>query len=83
MVTKVVADDQLHNEAMALAKKLASGPTRAFGTVKKLLDASDKHTPEQQMALEAQNLSMLSSSVDGQEGIRSFLEKRKPVFQGK
>lgn len=83
LVTKVVADEQLQHEAMVLAKKLASGPTRAFGTVKKLLAASDKNTPEQQMALEAENLSALSSSIDGQEGIRSFLEKRKPVFCGK
>jgi len=83
LVTKVVADEQLLTEAMALAKKLSSGPTKAFGTVKKLLAASDKNSPQQQMALEGENLSALSSSVDGQEGIRSFLEKRKPVFQGK
>jgi len=83
LVTKVVADDQLLTEAMALAKKLANGPTKAFGTVKKLLAMSDINSPAQQMALEAENLSALSSSIDGQEGIRSFLEKRKPVFQGK
>lgn len=83
LVTKVVADDALMPEAMALAKKLAAGPTRAFGTVKRLLDASDKNSAEQQMALEAENLAALSASADGQEGIRSFLEKRKPVFTGK
>jgi len=83
LVTKVVADDQLLPEAVALAKKMASGPTKAFGTVKKLLAASDRNSPEQQMTFEAENLSALSSSIDGQEGIRSFLEKRKPVFQGK
>jgi 2-(1,2-epoxy-1,2-dihydrophenyl)acetyl-CoA isomerase len=83
LVTKVATDDQLIHVAMALAKKLASGPTKAFGTVKKLLTMSDSNSPEQQMALEAENLSALSSSLDGQEGIRSFLEKRKPVFQGK
>jgi 2-(1,2-epoxy-1,2-dihydrophenyl)acetyl-CoA isomerase len=83
LVTKVVADEQLMHETMALAKKLANGPTNAFGTVKMLLNASDKNSPEQQMALEAENLSALSSSIDGQEGIRAFLDKRKPVFQGK
>jgi len=83
LVTKVIADELLLSEAIALAKKLAVGPTKAFGMVKKLVDASDKNSPEQQMALEAEYLSALSSSIDGQEGIRSFLEKRKPVFEGK
>lgn len=83
LVTKVVPDDVLMSEAMTLAKKVATGPTQAFGAVKKLLDASDKNSPEQQMDLEARSLSTLSSSMDGQEGIRSFLEKRKPVFTGK
>lgn len=83
LVTRVVADEMLMSEATALAKKLAAGPTRAFGTVKMLLDASNKNSAEQQMALEAKHLAELSSSQDGQEGIRSFLEKRKPVFVGK
>lgn len=83
LVTKVVADDQLMNEAIMITKKLAEGPTRAFGVVKSLLSSSEMNTPEQQMALEAHNLSALSASSDGQEGIRSFLEKRKPIFSGK
>lgn len=82
LLTRVVADDQLMSEAWTLAIRLAQGPTCAFGTVKTLLNASDSNTAEQQMALEGKNLSLLSTSVDGQEGIRSFLEKRKPVFVG-
>jgi len=82
LITKVVPDDQLMNEAWLLAKKLAAGPTQAFGAVKTLLHASDSNTPEQQMVLEARYLSGLSASSDGQEGIRSFLEKRKPIFFG-
>ncbi len=76
LVTKVVPDDQLMIEAKALAKKLAQGPTQAFATVKMLLNASADNTPEQQMALEGTNLSALSASVDGCEGIKSFLEKQ-------
>jgi len=83
LVTKVVADDQLLTEAMSLAQKMAKGPTKAFATVKILLNASDSNTPEQQMALEGKNLSALSASTDGREGIKAFLEKRKPVFVGK
>jgi 2-(1,2-epoxy-1,2-dihydrophenyl)acetyl-CoA isomerase len=83
LITRMVADDQLMNEATMMARKLAAGPTRAFGTVKMLLNCSDSNTPEQQMALEAHHLAALSASGDGQEGIFSFLEKRKPVFLGK
>lgn len=83
LITKVFSDDSFMDEAMSLANKLANGPTRSFGTVKKLLNASDTNTPEEQMALEAENLAALSSSKDGQEGIMSFLEKRKPSFSGK
>lgn len=83
LVTRVVADDQLMTEVNALAKKLADGPTKAFATVKMLLNASDDNTPEQQMALEGKNLSSLSASADGRDGIRAFLEKRKPAFTGK
>jgi 2-(1,2-epoxy-1,2-dihydrophenyl)acetyl-CoA isomerase len=82
LVTQVVDDDRLMEEVKALALKLAQGPTRAFATVKMLLNASEQNSPEQQMALEAENLAALSSSEDGQEGIRSFLEKRKPDFAG-
>lgn len=83
LITRLVADEQLMDEAMALAKRMAQGPTKAFGTVKFLLNQSDDNSPEQQMVLEARHLSQLSASADGQEGIRSFLEKRKPVFSGK
>jgi 2-(1,2-epoxy-1,2-dihydrophenyl)acetyl-CoA isomerase len=83
LVTRVVADEQLMPEVNALAKKLASGPTQAFATVKMLLNAGVDNTPEQQMALEGKNLSALSASTDGREGIRAFLDKRKPGFTGK
>jgi 2-(1,2-epoxy-1,2-dihydrophenyl)acetyl-CoA isomerase len=82
MVTRVIDDEQLLNEAHAMAAQLAAGPTGALGKVKGLLAASFENGLEAQMELEARAIAALSQSADGQEGIQSFLNKRKPVFKG-
>lgn len=83
LVNRVVADTELLTEAGKLARQLASGPTTAFGTVKKLLLTSLNTQLEAQMESEARGIAQLSGGSDGQEGIRAFVEKRAPVFQGK
>lgn len=82
IATQIIADDALQTEAMALAKKLAQGPTQAYGTVKKLLLASFENGLETQMELEAGGITRLLSGADGKEGVSAFLEKRKPAFKG-
>jgi len=82
VVNKVVADDQVLEEATTLAKKLAGGPTRAFGEVKALLNGSFDNSLETQMELEARAIAGLISTADGQEGLDAFLNKRKPAFRG-
>ena len=82
LVTRVVADAELLSEATALAEKLAAGPTKAFGGVKKLLVDSFAHTLESQMELETRAIVEMSRCHDGREGIAAFIEKRKPDFQG-
>lgn len=83
LVTQVCEDDNLQSEAQALAKKIATGPTMAFGTVKKLLLSSFDHSLETQMELEAQGISAMTRCADGKEGIAAFSEKRAAVFTGK
>ncbi|MBD2858596.1 enoyl-CoA hydratase/isomerase family protein [Spongiibacter sp. KMU-158] len=83
MLTRVVADADLLEEASKLAKQLAQGPTRSFGQSKALLLESFENGFEKQLELESRSISALIDAVDGQEGIRAFAEKRKPVFQGK
>ncbi len=65
---------------MALAQKLAKGPTDAFGVVKKLLICSFDNSLETQMELEGRAISERAGAANGQEGVRAFLEKRKPNF---
>jgi len=82
VVNKVVPDDEVMSETMALAKKLANGPTQAFGEVKSLLNSSFDQSLETQMELEARGIAKLIASADGQEGLDAFLNKRKPEFKG-
>lgn len=82
LVNRVVPGEELMAEAAKLARELASGPTRAYGGVKKLLIASTTNDLETQMDLETKYIVEMAGSADGPEGIRAFLEKRAPKFSG-
>ena len=83
ILTDVVANDELFNTALKQAKKLASGPTLAYGSVKKLLMSSSQESLETQLELEAKGMGAMTKTEDGLEGIQAFCEKRRPVFIGK
>lgn len=82
-INQVVAGDQLETEAQALAGKLAAGPTKSFGMIKKLLQASFSNGLETQMEMESSGIAAMSLTEDGQEGITAFIERRKPAFKGR
>lgn len=82
LVNRVVPQADLEKEAGALAEQLASGPTRAYGGVKKLLALAMNDSLESQMARESRQIVELSRSPDGLEGVRAFVEKRKAAFVG-
>jgi 2-(1,2-epoxy-1,2-dihydrophenyl)acetyl-CoA isomerase len=82
LATRVVADAALPEEALAVASRLAAGPTGALGATKRLLRGSLGHDLEAQLALEARSLATAAGTADGREGITAFLEKRPPTFGG-
>lgn len=82
LVNQVVAPEELDSVVTELAEKLANGPSRAYGQVKKLLASSYENGIETQMELETRGVSDMSKTYDGNEGIAAFLEKRKPAFKG-
>jgi 2-(1,2-epoxy-1,2-dihydrophenyl)acetyl-CoA isomerase len=82
LVTRVVPDASLQQEAHALAQQLASGPTRAYGVVKSLLAETFSTAYEAQLEHEARGIAGMASTPDGREGIRAFVEKRPARFTG-
>lgn len=82
LATRVVADDALADEALALARALAAGPTGALGAAKRLLRDSSRHDLEHQLTLETESLAAAAGSADSAEGIAAFLAKRTPGYLG-
>lgn len=82
MVTRLIDDADLQDEARAVATTLAQGPTRAFGTVKRLLAAGYHEPLTAHLWSEARAISSSSATNDGKEGVAAFFAKRKPDFSG-
>jgi 2-(1,2-epoxy-1,2-dihydrophenyl)acetyl-CoA isomerase len=83
LIDQVVADAQLQDEALALARRLAAGPTVAYGATKRLFMQAGAAQLEAQLEDEALTLARVSGTLDAQEGIAAQVEKRKPAFQGR
>ncbi len=83
IVARVVPKADLLVEARALAAKLASGPTLAFGAARRLLHTGQTNTLETQMELESRSQADLTRTTDGRLAIESFVRKCKPDFAGK
>jgi 2-(1,2-epoxy-1,2-dihydrophenyl)acetyl-CoA isomerase len=82
LVNWVVPTAELQDRAMALACKLAAGPTRALGGAKRLVRTALDNTWDEQSAREAESIADMIGSDDHLEGVNAFLEKRKPAFRG-
>lgn len=83
LVNQVVPPEEVMPVALGLAKRLALGPTKSFGVVKKLLLQSFGESLESQMEVEGRGISDSARTDDAKEGIAAFMEKRKPTFQGR
>lgn len=80
LVTKVVPDDQVLVEAHAMLRHLTKTALHSFAWSKKLMNDSFSSTLETQLELERQGISDCAAHPDGREGIKAFVEKRKPSF---
>jgi len=83
LIWKAVDDERLADEARALARLLASGPTKGYGLLKKALDASAGNSLDAQLDLERDLQRDAGLSEDYREGVSAFKEKRAPRFTGK
>jgi 2-(1,2-epoxy-1,2-dihydrophenyl)acetyl-CoA isomerase len=83
LVYEVHPDSELMTRAFAMAARLATMPTRGFGLSKRALHASLGNTLDAQLDLEAELQREAGRTADYAEGVRAFVEKRKPTFEGR
>ncbi|MDP4171503.1 MAG: enoyl-CoA hydratase [Bacillota bacterium] len=83
VINYLVPAESLREETLKIASKLAKGPGRAFGMIKKLVDHSLNATLEEMLEQERITQTLMVATEDHLEGIAAFKEKRKPNFTGK
>lgn len=82
LIYKAVDDAALQDEALALATRLANGPTVALGVMRQNLAKALESDYASALQTEAEGQRTAGDSGDASEGGKSFLEKRKAVFTG-
>ena len=83
LVRQVVDDAKLMDEALALARRLADGPTQALVATRALVEESQHAGYEAQFRREIEVQATIRKSADAIEGRTAFVEKRKAKFTGK
>jgi enoyl-CoA hydratase/carnithine racemase len=83
LVNKVTPPDKLMETTMELAHRLAEGPTYAMALIKRLVIKSLYTDLEESLKLAGPAQDIARQTEDHREGVRAFVEKRKPVFRGR
>ncbi|WP_151704914.1 2-(1,2-epoxy-1,2-dihydrophenyl)acetyl-CoA isomerase PaaG [Nitrincola alkalilacustris] len=83
MIWQCVDDEQLMDEALKLARHLASQPTAGLALIKRALNASMNNSFDEQLDLERDLQRLAGRTEDYREGVAAFIEKRKPEFKGR
>ena len=83
LIWKAVDDAKLVEEAGAIARSLAAGPTKGYGLIKKAMYASPGNLLDAQLDLERDLQREAGFSEDYKEGVKAFMQKRPPTYKGK
>jgi enoyl-CoA hydratase len=83
LVSKVVPVEVYLYEALQLAKEIAQQSPVAVQLAKEAVNRSFETQLDEGLAFERKNFYLTFASADQKEGMRAFVEKRKPVYQGK
>lgn len=83
LVSKVVPADQFMPEVMTLARRLAAGPTLAYGRIKDNFSYGATATFGDTLTREAENIVAGMRTEDHRSAAIAFVEKREPVFKGR
>lgn len=80
IISRIVPTDVLQEEALTIARRIASAPHGAVGHTRSLLRAWLGRSASEQLADERDAVADSVAEPDPEEGVRAFIEKRRPVF---
>jgi len=80
LVNRVEPEDKLAESAAEIGARLAAGPIGAYGLTKRLFNENVLSNLERVLELEGELQEEASRSREHSEGVKAFLEKRKPSF---
>jgi 2-(1,2-epoxy-1,2-dihydrophenyl)acetyl-CoA isomerase len=83
LADEVVPPDQVVASALETARRLAAGPTVAYGAIRRSLVHSAAHPLAESLTVEEQMMRLTFGTEDHREGLAAFLEKRPPRFTGR
>lgn len=83
IVSKIVDDDKLMDEAMAMAKKIAAFPPHSIRLNKRLLRESQGVSLPVALEMASAMQALVQSTEDQHEAVAAMLDKRKPVYKGR
>jgi 2-(1,2-epoxy-1,2-dihydrophenyl)acetyl-CoA isomerase len=83
LATKVVTADSLANEAGALARRLADGPTVALGAIRQSVAYAAGHSFAESLEFESAMMQKTGATADHAAAVAAFVAKQKPVFEGR
>lgn len=83
IATRAVAPEALADEALATARRLAAGPTRALGRIRALLRSSGDVGVRERLAEEHAAMIELGGSEDARAGVTAFAARTRPEFRGR
>ena len=83
LASEVVEDDQVQLRALELAEQIAGLPPLAVKQIKEVVLAGQDASLDTALMLERKAFQLLFDSADQKEGMRAFLDKREPLYQGR
>jgi 2-(1,2-epoxy-1,2-dihydrophenyl)acetyl-CoA isomerase len=83
LANRVVPDDELADEALALARTLAAGPTAAYAAIRQAVAFAQSHDLAESLENEAELMDRTGASADHRGAVEAFVAKQQPTFQGR
>lgn len=83
IINRIVQPEVLEEESLKFAMKLAQKPPLSLRLIKDAVNQADHTSVEEGMQYERKNFYLLFASNDQKEGMKAFVERRKPRFEGR